>query len=146
MSTPERFGRKAAGEDDAEDYLNPGLVLRHSPFRNAPKVKTFLPALDNGTEGGIPFGATLGISGPPGSGKTTLAIQLARQAREQYGAAVTAAFYDEGTEGAALKLGQQVGLDYELLRSVEEKAIVALEEYCLMSETAGAFQFVPLTQ
>lgn len=130
--------------EDEDDYLNPGTALRRSPFRNAPKVKTGLSTLDKWTEGGIPIGASVGIVGPPGTGKTTLAIQFAREAREQLGAAVTAAFYDEGNEGAALKLGQQIGLDYELLRGGDEEALQSLEDYCLFHVNYGAFQFVPV--
>lgn len=145
-SVSDELDRFDAEDDAASDYLNPGTVLRHSPFRNAPKVKTGLPTLDNSTEGGLSFGASVVVSGPPGSGKTTFMAQVARGAREQHGAAIAAAFYDEGTEAAALKLGQQIGLDYELLRSVDEKSISALEDYCSEEGAAGPFNFVPVTQ
>lgn len=138
--------RMDAEDRAVADYLNPGTVLRHSPFRNALKVKAGLPTLDDWTEGGLPFGATICIVGPPGVGKTTLAIQLAREAREQHGAAVTAAFYDEGTEGAALKLGQQIGLDYEALRNGDEDALQRLEDYCPDAPEYGAFQFAPTSR
>jgi KaiC len=144
-SAAEMLQPTANGAEE-EDYLNPGTVLRLSPFRNAPKVKTTLSTLDDWTEGGIPFGASVGISGPPGTGKTTLAIQVAREARAQHGAAVIAAPYDEGIEGAALKLGQQAGLDYELLRKGDEKSIRTLEDFCLFGVTVGAFQFAPVSQ
>lgn len=138
--------KEALEEDAAAVYLNPGTVLRDSPFRDAPKVKTGLPTLDDWTEGGIPFGASVVVSGPPGSGKTTLAIQLAREAREQHGAEVIAAFYDEGVSAAALKLGQQIGLDYESLRALDEKSVATLEDYCLENGLAGAFNLIPITQ
>lgn len=118
---------------------NPADVLRYSPFRAAPKVKTGFPTLDRWTEGGIPFGASVGILGAPGCGKTTLAIQLARAAREQYGADVLGAFYDEGDEGAALKLGPQIGIDFEKLREADPEALKRLDEYCLDGKSELTF-------
>lgn len=135
----------AAADPPAEAltlYVNPGDVLRDSPFRNAPRVKTGIPTLDKWTEGGIPFGASVAISGAPGRGKTTLAIQIAREAREQFRATVIGAFYDEGVEGAALKLGQQAGFEYEMLRQGDETTTRQLHNYCLANELTGAFRFL----
>lgn len=132
---------EASGDGKAE-WVSPAAVLRDSPLKNAARVRTGLEKLDRATRGGIPIGSVLVLSGAPGSGKTTLGIQIARAAREQLGAYVAGFFGDEGLEGAAEKLGQQIGLQREDLEAGEEGALTKLQAYTAAESARGPFEFV----
>jgi replicative DNA helicase len=136
---------EAAGEAKAKWALG-AEVLRDSPLRNAPRVRTGLVKLDDATGGGFPIGSLLVLSGAPGSGKTTLGIQFARAAREQLGARVVGFFGDEGLEAAAVRLGQQIGLQREDLDAGEESSLTKLQAYTAEGDgegQCGPFEFVP---
>jgi replicative DNA helicase len=136
---------EAAGEAKAT-WVSGAAVLRDSPLRNAPRVRTGLVKLDDAVGGGLPIGSVLVLSGAPGSGKTTLGIQFARAAREQLGARVVGFFGDEGLEAAAVRLGQQIGLQREDLDAGEESSLTKLQAYTAEGDgegQCGPFEFVP---
>lgn len=100
-----------AGEDDrpktgkrfptvSEVILSLGVATTRLP--------TGIDTLDAATRGGIPFGRRLTLQGPPGVGKTSFAIQIARIAVEA-GAAVAVLAADEEDEGLACRWAQSLG-------------------------------------
>jgi replicative DNA helicase len=135
---------EVAAQANAE-WVSGAEVLRDSPLRNAPRVKTGLARLDSATGGGLPIGSVLVLSGAPGSGKTTLGIQFSRAAREQLGAHVVGFFGDEGLEAAAVRLGQQIGLQREDLEAGVENSLTTLQTYTAAGdgeEPRGPFEFI----
>lgn|GEM_PF-1951114 len=142
----EGLGELEAGGEAKAKWVLGAEVLRDSPLRNAPRVRTGLVRLDDAIGGGLPVGSLLVLSGAPGSGKTTLAIQIARAAREQLGARVVGFFGDEGLEPAAVKLGQQIGLQREDLDAGDESSLSKLQAYTAEGDgegQCGPFEFVP---
>ncbi len=126
----------------SDGWLSPPSVLRDSPLRSAPRVETNFTTLDDATGGGLPIGSVVVLSGAPGSGKTTLAIQTARAAREQLGARAVGFFGDEGLEAATVRLGQQIKLPREGLEAAEETLLADLSAYVAGDEQRGPFEFV----
>lgn len=70
-----------------------------------------LPTLDLRTDGGCPRGKLCVIVGPPGAGKTSLAIQFAlHQAKTDSRVSILGVFHDAGMEDAAVCIAQQLGI------------------------------------
>ncbi|TXT46841.1 MAG: Circadian clock protein kaiC [Methylocystaceae bacterium] len=46
------------------------------PIETTPRFATGVPGLDRVLHGGLPRGSLILVEGPPGSGKTTMALQL----------------------------------------------------------------------
>jgi len=70
--------RATARQDNADPQQNGGATGAHTPDADASRLlATHVPNLDTLLGGGIVQGSLAFISGPPGSGKTTLAAQIA---------------------------------------------------------------------
>lgn len=85
---------------------------------------TRIPTLDRVSGGGIPRGRVLLMVGRPGSGKTTLAIQVAVDMAEQ-GAAVGMLLADEGLNAGAIRVAQRRGYAREQLEAADPDTIQA---------------------
>ena len=72
------------------------------------RLSTGISTLDAKIEGGLHAGSVTVIQGKPGIGKTMLATQLALELGKT--CAVGALYADEGVTGAAIRIGQQLGL------------------------------------
>lgn len=88
-------------------WLELGQVLeaRHNV---GARFSTGLPTLDARIEGGLYAGTVTVVQGKPGIGKTMLATQLALEMGKT--CAVGALYADEGIQGAAVRIGQQLGI------------------------------------
>lgn len=71
-------------------------------------------SIDGATRGGLRAGRTVVIAGPPGAGKTSLAVQLGRH-YARLGHAVGVYASDEDADGLMIRWGQQEGLTREQL-------------------------------
>lgn len=83
---------------------------------------THVPTLDRATMGGIPRGRVMLIVGRPGSGKTTLAIQIVVRMALQ-GAAVGMLLADEGLNAGAIRVAQQHGYERAKLEAADPDTI-----------------------
>ena len=109
------------------------------------RFQTRIPTLDRVTGGGIPRGRVLLMVGRPGSGKTTLAIQVAVDMAEQ-GAAVGMLLADEGLHAGAIRVAQRRGYERDRLEAANPESIAAAADslrrlesvYCLDPDDAGA--------
>lgn len=72
------------------------------------RFPTGLPSLDAKIEGGLYAGTMTIVQGKPGIGKTMLATQIALHLAEK--CAVAVLYADEGMQGAAVRIGQQLGV------------------------------------
>ena len=74
-----------------EDMVKGGLLMGASYLVDNPKqIISVSPASDLGLGGGIPEGSWVGLSGPPKSGKTSLALHIAAKAQmPEYGSRPT---------------------------------------------------------
>lgn len=78
--------------------------------RSGDPLPTDLESLDASTRGGLRAGHIVVLQGPPGAGKTSLAVQLARHyALAGHATAILAC--DEPADGLLIRWGQQEGLD-----------------------------------
>lgn len=89
-----------------------GLFLTYADVMTArsgvgPRFSTGFSVIDKRLDGGLHAGNYCVIQGPPGSGKSLLATQLALQMAPT--CAVTVLFADEGNASAAVTIAQQVG-------------------------------------
>ncbi len=90
------------------------------------RLSTTFSALDAATRGGIPAGRVVVVGGAPESSKTTLVVQLARQAAlAGYPVALLAA--DEHALGLLCRWGQLEGLDRDALERGDVAAKAKLE-------------------
>lgn len=81
------------------------------------RFPTGLPSLDAKIEGGLYAGTLTVVQGKPGIGKTMLATQIALHMSEK--CAVACLYADEGMQGAAIRIGQQLGVQRARLMSGE---------------------------
>lgn len=81
------------------------------------RFQTGLPSLDAKIEGGLYAGTLTVVQGKPGIGKTMLATQIALHLAEK--CAVAVLYADEGMQGAAIRIGQQLGVQRARLMSGE---------------------------
>lgn len=72
------------------------------------RFPTGLPSLDAKIEGGLYAGTLTVVQGKPGIGKTMLATQVALHLADK--CAVACLYADEGMQGAAIRIGQQLGI------------------------------------
>lgn len=100
----DKTDKEEARERGWMDYAG-ALALLGNPGDRYP---TGLPALDEKLEGGLLRGRLIVFQGKPGIGKTMLATQVALELGKK--CAVAAFFADEGIEGAAVRMGQQLGV------------------------------------
>jgi hypothetical protein len=121
------------------ELMPPGRVLRESILRDAPRLPTgFGESFDKKIGGGLIVGLLTIPMGPPGAGKTTVAIQFGRAAHAA-GAHVFMLCADEdGNEPSSQKLGQQIGLDDKKLEAGDEEETRRLDEWA-----DGRFTFAP---
>lgn len=100
----------------ASMWLDLGAVLEGR--RNVgERFQTGLPSLDAKIEGGLYAGTLTVVQGKPGIGKTMLATQIALHLAEK--CAVACLYADEGMQGAAIRIGQQLGVQRARLMSGE---------------------------
>jgi KaiC/GvpD/RAD55 family RecA-like ATPase len=71
-------------------------------------IPTDFDAMDIAFRGGLRAGKLISINGPPGSGKTMLALNVLDRA-ERYGHPGLAVMHDEGAEGGAMRFYQMNG-------------------------------------
>ena len=81
------------------------LEARHNVGQ---RFSTGLPSLDAKLEGGLYAGTLTIVQGKPGIGKTMLATQIALHMADK--CAVAVLYADEGMQGAAVRIGQQLGV------------------------------------
>lgn len=81
------------------------------------RFSTGLPCLDEKIEGGLHAGTLTIVQGKPGIGKTMLATQIVLELAHK--CAVAVLYADEGMPGAAVRIGQQLGIDRARMLSGE---------------------------
>lgn len=86
------------------------------------RFKTGIPAIDDITGGGIPPERVLLLAGAPGSGKTTLGIQIACN-MSSAGAAVSLLLADEGLNAGVIRIAQRIGFDRTKLEAADQDTI-----------------------
>jgi hypothetical protein len=108
--------REQLGAGGAVSWLELGSVLeaRHNVGQ---RFSTGLPSLDAKLEGGLYAGTLTVVQGKPGIGKTMLATQIALHMADK--CAVAVLYADEGMQGAAVRIGQQMGVPRESLMNGE---------------------------
>jgi RecA/RadA recombinase len=108
--------REQLGAGGAVSWLELGSVLeaRHNVGQ---RFSTGLPSLDAKLEGGLYAGTLTIVQGKPGIGKTMLATQIALHMTDK--CAVAVLYADEGMQGAAVRIGQQMGVPRESLMNGE---------------------------
>ena len=101
------------------------LEARHNVGQ---RFSTGLPSLDAKLEGGLYAGTLTIVQGKPGIGKTMLATQIALHLADR--CAVAVLYADEGMQGAAVRIGQQLGVPRTSLMNGEGAALArtALEK------------------
>lgn len=94
------------------------------------------PALDIGLCGGIPSGSWAVLSGPSKSGKTTLALQIARNAQQLYGVPIVFANVEGRFKGQSIRSVE--GLDPNNIHVIEssEDMVLSGEDYLWAVEEA----------
>lgn len=104
-------------------WLDLGAVLE---ARRSVKERfsTGLPSVDLKIEGGLYAGTLTIVQGKPGIGKTMLATQIALALADK--CAVAALYADEGMQGAAVRIGQQLGVSRAKL--IDGEGITAAKE------------------
>lgn len=104
-------------------WLDLGAVLE---ARRSVKERfsTGLPSVDLKIEGGLYAGTLTIVQGKPGIGKTMLATQIALALADR--CAVAALYADEGMQGAAVRIGQQLGVSRAKL--IDGEGITAAKE------------------
>jgi hypothetical protein len=125
-------------EAEMQGSDKPSHVLRRLAV--GVRFSTGIPALDRAFRGGIPLGSLVTVSGPPGAGKTTLVEQIAlgmeawvrKDGVRDYQGDPTRLhifgfFADEGGRAAAIKFGQQLGFDRELLEDGDSDELGELD-------------------
>lgn len=85
------------------------------------RFATGIASLDTLTRGGLPAGRLTAIAGPPGTGKTTLAIDIARRAA-CVGWHVAILCHDEARETCMIRWGQLEGIAREDLEAGHPEA------------------------
>lgn len=106
---------------------SPGAVIRARRKIGA-AIPTGIPTLDRRLGGGLPPGRSIVFGAPPGLGKTALVIQILTDIARRGSASVWGLFADEGPGGAAIRVGQNLGLDRAKLEAGDETTAAALEE------------------
>jgi predicted ATP-dependent serine protease len=81
------------------------------------RFPTGLPSLDAKIEGGLYAGTLTVVQGKPGIGKTMLATQIALHLADK--CAVACLYADEGMQGSAIRIGQQLGIPRAALMTGE---------------------------
>ncbi len=104
---------------------SPVAILRKSRNQGEP-VSTGIAPLDERLRGGLRTARILVVGAPPGTGKTSLMVQLGREMGER-GCAVAYLPPDEGNEPPSVRLGQQLGYERDLLQSGHEPTLNAME-------------------
>jgi KaiC/GvpD/RAD55 family RecA-like ATPase len=92
------------------------------------RITTGIPALDQASGGGIPVSGLVTLQGSPGAGKTSLAIQIAVRAALGCVGDVWMVMHDEGARGACVRVGQNLGLDRDLVESDDPETMVAYQK------------------
>jgi predicted ATP-dependent serine protease len=67
---------KVALQKLTDDCSGPGFLLSYLPLGKIRREKLGVPAIDETLLGGIPRGSLVLLEGPPGAGKTSLALQF----------------------------------------------------------------------
>ncbi len=111
---------KPVDPEPLKGFLDPAAVIAQNPFKGADRIKTGIPSIDDNTRGGFPVGSVITFQGKPGSCKTALAIQIAVKAAREQGAVIIGLFPDEGRLRAAVRVGQNLGLDRAKLEDGED--------------------------
>lgn len=88
-------------------WLDLGTVLE-ARKKVKERFTTGLPSVDAKIEGGLYAGTLTVVQGKPGIGKTMLATQIALAMADK--CAVACLYADEGMQGAAVRIGQQLGV------------------------------------
>ena len=117
--------------------LGRGSLISATEVRAKPRwLVPVGPALDIDLNGGIPSGSWAVISGITKAGKTTTALQIAKNAQEMYGCPIVFVNVEGRFKGQAI--GSVVGLDPDnimVIESTEEK-ILSGEEFLWAVEEA----------
>lgn len=92
------------------------------------RIPTGIPTLDTALGGGIPIDSVCLILGPPGSGKTSFAVQIATDAALTGDFIAYFALKDEGVRGGSVRMAQNIGLDR---KKVEAGDVATLGEYAI---------------
>lgn len=107
VSTPQRLPRALWKRLEAMVTRGVVAVFGASEPPALVRLPTGLDALDEALDGGLPRGRLVEISGPPGAGKTRLALQVCASVQRQGG---VVAFVD-ADHGLDLPTVQRAGLD-----------------------------------
>lgn len=104
-------------------WLTPAQAILRAKDKSH-RFQTKIPAIDKATSGGIPRGRVLLMAGAPGSGKTTVAIQIACNMAAQ-GAFVSMLLADEGLDAGVVRMAQRIGFNRSKLESADPETIHA---------------------
>jgi KaiC/GvpD/RAD55 family RecA-like ATPase len=98
-----------------------GTVVKRKPLTLAerarrlagrcPRLRTGWPTLDRATRGGLPLGTLVVLAGPPGVGKTGVALALIHRLVTAQGAIASVLASDEPADGLLTRLAQLEGFD-----------------------------------
>lgn len=83
------------------------------------RISTGMPGLDRRIDGGLHRGSLTIVQGRPGIGKSLFTTQIGRGMAPN--CAVSALYADEGLRGAAITIGQQLGLQKALIERCHEE-------------------------
>jgi KaiC/GvpD/RAD55 family RecA-like ATPase len=125
---------RAAIQEEAalpeDSWLSAPDVLRRRPAPGQ-RIPTGIPALDAATRGGFPIGYLVTFQGPPGIGKTALAIQIAQNAARFMNARIVALMPDEGREPAAVRVAQLLGCDRAKIEDGDPVELARFSALCV---------------
>ena len=117
------FGENTAIEAESVKYKKPRLI----PVG---------PYLDIGLNGGVPAGSWMLISGPAKAGKTSLAMQIVKNAQQLYGAQTIVLNAEGRFKGQTIRSIDGIDLSKMLIVESTEERLLSAEDFLTVAEDA----------